>query len=648
MPGLVEAVLAQLPAHTYPLVLAGDPDDLLAEEEVLAALQARGYRLVSEPDPIRLRHRVERLRPFSIEEPVLVITPGPLNELPYDLWQPGHRVALALHTFFPRLAYPVVRQLSPAQRLAASRAPQPDRVLGVRATIDFLLRHVFDADPARLAEPAALVAWLNAYHRRADPMSAKLQSTLVAALQALPAYADWPIDEVLADREAFGAFMTQQWATYLAGLTGRAIGESGGPYLLPFADDEELQDALPALMRTGALTPARVPDMGRLPAWARRAVEVGDGQEVAQRAATLLEALSEELTSTASLHWEGWQRVARLWAELDGLFYSSSAPSLEAQSARRHQLQTVVDAAFAPWLRERYAPLAVRRLPHPHHVHHVPDYLAHHREMGRWQRVALLVLDGLSLADWLVVGGAWRSRHPGWRFREQLLLAQIPTITAISRQALVSGRRPADFADTLYHNRAEARQWAGFWARQGLLAPACAYARLALDREEAPVEMHDPRIQALCLIDHSIDELLHGESLGAVGLQASLRVWLEGYSRRLEALIDCLLRDGFVVSLCSDHGHVEARGMGQPSEGLTVESRSQRARLYSDPYAAQRVQQAFSETLLWANDGLLPDDVRVLMPLGRQAFTTYNDTVITHGGPTLEEVVVPLVTITQG
>ncbi|NLF01490.1 MAG: hypothetical protein GX601_10990, partial [Anaerolineales bacterium] len=114
MPGLVEAVLAQFPAHAYPLVLASDPDDLLAEEEVLAALGAWGYRLLREADPVRLRHRLEQLRPFSVEEPLLVITAGPLNALPYDLWQPGRRVELALHAFFPRLAYPVVRQLSPA------------------------------------------------------------------------------------------------------------------------------------------------------------------------------------------------------------------------------------------------------------------------------------------------------------------------------------------------------------------------------------------------------------------------------------------------------------------------------------------------------------------------------------------------------
>jgi len=648
MPGLVEAVLARFPAHAYALVLASDPDDLLAEEELLAALQARGFRLVQEPDPVRLRHRVEQLRPFSIEEPVLVITPGPLNELPYDLWQQGRHVELALHAFFPKLAYPIVRQLGPAQRMAASRAPEPRRVLGVQGTIAHLLRVVFACEPSRLAEPAALVTWLNAYHQRSDPMPAVLAEALLASLRRVPAYAQWPLERLLGEREAFAAFVGEQWETYLAAETGQPLREHETSYLLPFGRDEALQDALPSLVRSGALVPTPVLHTERLPAWARRAVDAGDGRAVARRAEHLLAALPDDLASSEELRWEDWQRAARLWAELDVLLHASSDALPNDLRSRREHVRVTLDAAFLPWLQQRYAPLGVRRLPQPHHVHHVPDYMAYQRRLRGRERVALLVLDGLSLADWLLVGGAWRSRHPQWQLAEQLLLAQVPTVTAISRQALVSGRRPADFADTLYHNRAEPRRWAEFWTGHGVSKAVCAYARLALDREEPPSEVRDGRIQALCLVDHSVDELLHGESLGAAGIQAALRVWLEGYSPRLEAAIDGLLRGGYAVFLASDHGHVEARGMGQPSEGLAVESRCMRARLYSDPYVAQRVHQAFPETLLWAKDGLLPEDVQALMPIGRQAFAMYNDTVVTHGGPTLEEVVVPLVVITQG
>ena len=142
--------------------------------------------------------------------------------------------------------------------------------------------------------------------------------------------------------------------------------------------------------------------------------------------------------------------------------------------------------------------------------------------------------------------------------------------------------------------------------------------------------------------------MIHDATLGAADFQASLRVWLERYSQRLEAVVAGLLARRFTVYLSSDHGHVEARGFGRPSEGLTVDTRGARARIYSDRRAAVSVRQGFSDTVLWSGDGLLPDDVWVLMPQGRRAFATFDETVVTHGGLTLDELVVPLVTITAG
>ncbi|MBP6015799.1 MAG: PglZ domain-containing protein [Candidatus Promineofilum sp.] len=77
------------------------------------------------------------------------------------------------------------------------------------------------------------------------------------------------------------------------------------------------------------------------------------------------------------------------------------------------------------------------------------------RQAGPGGRVALLVLDGLSLADWGRVREAWAARRPDWAMTQRgPLLAQIPTATAVSRQALVSGRRPAEFAKIIISNAA--------------------------------------------------------------------------------------------------------------------------------------------------------------------------------------------------
>ncbi len=642
------AVLAHFPLHTHPLTLVSDPDGVLADEAVLTTLAEGGFTLLNEPDPIRLRQRVEQVRPFSTDRPLIVVTAASLNELPYDLWQQGHHVTLALHTFFPNLVYPMVRALTPAQRWRLSQTPAPTRRLGQRGTVAFLLRHVFAADLDALREPAQLVAWLDQYHQQADPMPTVLADSLLAHLRKVTAYADWPLDELLASRDTFATFVREQWRSCVQQQTGQLLGEEPVRYLLGFETDHRLQDALPALVRSGTLEPISVDRPDRLPAWARPAVLALDEDRRPRRATELLSVLTEHLDmSLPDARWEQWQAVARAWAELTALRYDPDNPLSSAQRKEYQRLQNKLDVAFLAWLRQRYAPLGSQRLPTPHHVHHVPHYIAYQRRQGQADRVVLLILDCMALADWALIGPVWRARHPDWRFEEHLLLAQVPTITAISRQALVSGLRPADFAATLDTNRTEPGQWAAFWAGEGLLVDACPYSRLALDRDEPPPEVDSARTRALCLTDSKIDGMVHDATLGATDFQASLCVWLEEYGRRVEEVIAGLLERGFAVYLTSDHGHVEACGFGQPSEGLTVDTRGKRARIYSDYHAAVNVQQGFSETILWGQDGLLPDDVWVLMPQERNAFATINETVVTHGGPTLDEVVVPLVTIAQ-
>jgi hypothetical protein len=92
---MLDQILSYFPAYTHPLTLVHDPDDLLADESLLAALAERGFTLLQETDPITLRHRMQALRPFRLERPVIVATAGALNELPYDLWQVRWALALA-------------------------------------------------------------------------------------------------------------------------------------------------------------------------------------------------------------------------------------------------------------------------------------------------------------------------------------------------------------------------------------------------------------------------------------------------------------------------------------------------------------------------------------------------------------------------
>jgi hypothetical protein len=648
---MIERVLSYFPAHTHPLTLVSDPDDVLADESIRNELAQRGFTILNEQDPIRLRHQLTSHDPFHPDRPLIIVTPELVNKLPYDLWQQAHHVTLALHTFFPHLNYPIVQQLTPQQRWQLSQQPAPAGKLGREATKAFILRHLFAAEPVALQTGPALVSWLNHYHTSIpEPLPPALAAYLLTQLQANPAFASWPLADLLADRAAFMDFVAGQWHHFLQQQTGGQLYELHTPYLLPFESSPALQDTVPQLVRSGALQPVVVSRPETLPTWATVAVLAPDENAARRQVDELLQLLATQAAELPAARWAQWQTVAHTWAKLTRLCHAPDGDLTRGQVGAYRLWQGKLDTTFLNWLQQYYAPLAGMKLPQPHHLYHVSHYIAYRcRQSPASQRVALLILDGMALVDWLLIGEAWRRRRPGWHFTEQLLLAQLPTLTAISRQALVSGCRPVEFVDSLTHNRQEQKLWAAFWAQQDRPASACVYAHLKLDQRDLPAELDSPRVEALCLVVNAIDEIVHGAALGTADVQASLGVWLRHQSLRLEEVIDGLLQRGFAVYLTSDHGHVQAEGMGQPSQGVLVSTRSKRARLYTDRAQATLAQQAFSASCLWSGDGLLPDESWALLATGgsdrRLAFAPAGAMVVSHGGPTLDEVVVPLVQI---
>jgi hypothetical protein len=223
--------------------------------------------------------------------------------------------------------------------------------------------------------------------------------------------------------------------------------------------------------------------------------------------------------------------------------------------------------------------------------------------------------------------------------------------TAVSRHALISGLRPSDFYIPNAVKLTEAKAWSSFWARESLPENAVDFIALNLEKNDPTPEVTNPRLQAVCLIERQLDEIMHGSMLGGMAHQSNVNLWLSQNaginSSKLEALINTLLDGGFTIFLASDHGHCEAVGMGKPAEGLMAQSRGRRARLYRDRHTAEQTQRTYSNTLIWEDDGLLPKDLCALLPADRQAFAEYSEVVITHGGLTMDEIVVPLVEITR-
>lgn len=587
-PDLQAAILQAIPKSGFSLVLVSDPDELLADNSVLEALQTQGFTLIRADDVVRLRYQLHHTPP-----PHLIITTGALEDLPYDLWWEGHKVNLRLSHYFPTLALPLVRALNPSQRARLYQAPLPRHPLGFQSSLEFIFRHVFDLDWKVLENPITLVAWLSQTdHIQSLPFL--FRTELFKRLKSLPAYRDWPLDDLVERPEALQAFLTAQgWLEKPGRKSGLGMAE-------------------PPPSSSYRTTPA--------------------GPE---RYAQLCDQIEAVLSNSPPDSFEAWEQIAWQWAELNRIFITSE--SLPKGGEQFETLRHHLDKIFLEWLKKNYAPLAVQVLPRPHHLYHVPTFLA--QQQHHYGRIALVVMDGMSLGNWEVIWADWQQRYPRWQSQVSLVLAQVPTITAISRQALLSGKRPVEFAASLTHNHHEGKLWLEFWHHAGIGEQRCWYGN---NLKAAPDQTD---VDVIGLVINDLDTLLHNNTLGAKGLRVNLSLWCQEKGHLLAQKINTWLNAGYEVWLISDHGNIEAQGMGQPHEGLIVETRGLRARIYRDEKLAHKIQQDFGDTLLWHADGLLPEDIWVLIPQGRQAFAPLGETVTAHGGLTLDEVFVPLVHI---
>lgn len=109
-------------------------------------------------------------------------------------------------------------------------------------------------------------------------------------------------------------------------------------------------------------------------------------------------------------------------------------------------------------------------------------------------------------------------------------------------------------------------------------------------------------------------------------------------------LLGLLHTQGFQVYLASDHGNIEAKGVGRPDEGVVADVRGERVRVYSDSRLRAQVKERFPESLEWPSVGL-PEDYLALIAPPRAAFVRESETLVGHGGISVEELLVPFVQI---
>lgn len=648
MPSWRDSILKHFQRGISRLTLVSDPDDLLTEETMTRSIRERGFEIVPFEDPIAFRYAYESEYRSAWDEGgetdlvVVLRTAGDLTTLPYDLLRAGRHLTFALHQLFPKLRYPVIRTLdrSRLDELFEAYQQHDGSTLGDRGTKEFVLTNCFEVVPKLIKTPPALLSFLLKRHYRQVRFPESLDELLLNALKAEKSLAGWPLETILHDRKAFLAFLQRHWSEYVDSLADKSK-----TCFVPFGH-EDVRVYIDNMFLEGTLTPISRDDVSNLPKWVLTGVSHDAKANSVARFHGLIELLKKELPSQDATYRE-WLRVAGQWAELVVLRWECDEALKEADRQEWDGLHAAVESAFGTWALEHYPLLPnLPFYPQPVMLHHVTRFLAAERTKGRLDKVALLVIDGLSLDQWALLRRDFQAKQPDWRIEDSAVFAWVPTLTSVSRQSIFAAEPPLYFPDSFDRTDKERSRWCKFWEDQ---TGTRGIAELVKPVESAnspdlDAALSSPRLRVLGVVVNKVDEITHGMQLGAAGMQGQIRLWsAQGH---ISALVQRLLDEEFDVFLTSDHGNVAAAGIGTPNEGTLVEFKGKRARVYDTAALRDEVKVEYPQAVVWPGPGL-PPNRHVLLAPGLKAFVGVGDLVVSHGGCGLEEVVVPFVRLSK-
>lgn len=631
------------------LTLVADPDGLLTEEGMLTAIKDRGFDLIPFDDPIAFRYAYEsqyRRKWDTGQSTDLVVVlrsaESQLDKLPFDLLKAGRQLPLALHQFFPKLNYKVIAGLDREYLDAVDEAYQQHdgNQLTERETKEFVLMHCFGMVPKLIKTPVQLLKELLSLHSRKVLLPDFLEEHLLESLTKEATFANWPLADILTSREKFLRFLQDEWKLYLASLNDKSQQSR-----VPF-NHEDVRAYIDTFFLDGSLTPVDREDVTNLPAWVMTGVAHDPKADAVRRFRGLREKFESTLPVADVSHKE-WQQAAQRWAELVVLRWEWDDALDDADRTAWDSLHTKVEESFGQWMKNRYGSL--HNLPYqqqPVMVHQISRFMAFERNRKKLPKIALLVLDGLAFDQWLLLKKKLEATDKAWRFQESTAFAWVPTLTSVTRQSIFAGEPPLYFPTSLETTSKERTHWLRFWDDQGVQKNAVELVTNIKGADDSDLELAltNPRLSVLGIIWNQIDDLVHTAIMKTAGLHLLVNKWIaEGH---LQKLLMRLHQEGFVIYLTADHGNVAATGVGNPREGVLVEQKGKRVRVYDRNEFLDEVANKFPESIRWPNYGL-PPARHVLLAGNLKAFTDAGDEVVSHGGIALEEVMVPFVAISR-
>jgi hypothetical protein len=418
-----------------------------------------------------------------------------------------------------------------------------------------------------------------------------------------------------------------------------------GPAIIPFAHDD-VRVYIDNLFTEGILKPIEwVAKVVETAPWIRIGMKEKSQARQEIRFEELCKSVEDNIPAeSANVH--SWLSFSIQYGQIQRI-WNENLQTLKAVHGMRYaEIRRMIGKRFSDWVSIAYRGIFNYPAVNPVMVHHIPTFLANRLTQKGASKVAFLLMDGLAIDQWLILKEALTPALEHASLQENAVMAWVPTITPVSRQAAFSGKIPVYFSDTIYRTDRDEYGWRQFWSDHGFQLDEVKFAAFLGEMADlVKVEsLLDHRVRALACSIYKVDEITHGVQVGAPGIASQVKIWAEGGF--LCTLMRMLLAENFHIVISADHGSIEVQGIGTLKEGSLSETKGERCRIYSDLKLRTSAQSAFPEAIAWDHQGL-PKEFHCLLAPQDKAFVSEGQTVVSHGGASIEEVIVPLIEISR-
>jgi hypothetical protein len=246
----------------------------------------------------------------------------------------------------------------------------------------------------------------------------------------------------------------------------------------------------------------------------------------------------------------------------------------------------------------------------------------------REDKLALIVIDGLAYWQYELL-----KSHLPTNKSEEVVYSWIPSITQLSRQAIFRGDIPQ--TNYIQSPANEEKLWKNYWKDKGVNDFEIKYIH------ESIALSNLSSITKLALVFKDLDDKMHS-STDYKDLVKLTENWIE--RSKISLVIHELLNAGFKIFITTDHGNIQAKGWrglkGREKLGTNKSgSRSERHIEYTDQWLSD-------EFIL--NNPELKDVIVVeknVIYFKNDLSFSSKDTLVTHGGAHLLEVLIPFIEI---